>query len=85
VQLASPILYETMPRRFDPSVARVVDVVSVASPSAAEAIWNVPGLPRAAALGPTTAAALRRCRIEPWLEVRNATFEDYAGAIAAKL
>jgi uroporphyrinogen-III synthase len=85
VEMSAPILYETAPRPFDLMAARSVDVVSVCSPSAAEAISSVPKLPRAAALGPTTAAALRRLGIDPWLEVRNATFEDYAAGIAERV
>src|SRR5438477_360277 len=40
---------------------------------------------RVAALGPTTAGALRRLGIDAWVEVRDATFEEFAGAIAGKL
>ena len=85
VEVAAPVLYESAPRPFDPFMARGVEVVTVASPSAAEAISTVPGLPRAAALGPTTARALRGRKIEPWLEARDATFEDFASAIAEAL
>ncbi len=86
VRLVAPVLYETDERRFDPRVAREVDVVSVASPSAVEVICEVvDGLGRVAALGPTTAAALREYGVEPWLELKNATFEEYAGAIAEKV
>jgi uroporphyrinogen-III synthase len=85
VDMSSPILYETAPKPFDLITARRVDIVTVCSPSAAEALSSVPQLPRAAALGPTSAAALRRFGIEPWLEVRNATFEAFAGAIAEKV
>jgi uroporphyrinogen-III synthase len=85
VRLVAPVLYETEERRFDPRVAREVDVVSVASPSAAEVVCEVvEGLGKVAALGPTTVATLRDFEIEPWLEVKNGTFEDFAGAIAEK-
>jgi uroporphyrinogen-III synthase len=85
VSMEAPVMYETVSRPFDFYVTQRSDVVTVASPSVAEALQGVPMLPRAAALGPTTGAALRRCRIEPWLEVRDATFEGFARAIAGRV
>jgi uroporphyrinogen-III synthase len=85
VEIVALVLYETVPRPFDPSIAQGMDVVTVASPSAAHAIANIPALPRAAALGPTTAGALRRSGIEPWIESRDATFAGFARAVAEGL
>src|SRR5262249_5569815 len=58
VEISSPVLYETVARAFDLYVTQRSDVVAVASPSAAEALKDVPMLPRAAALGPTTAGGV---------------------------
>ncbi len=80
VQILSPVLYETVSRRFDRSVSHRVDIVSVASPSAVEAIGPVK-LPFAS-IGPTTSTALRRIGIEPSVEAPESSFEALAAAIA---
>jgi uroporphyrinogen-III synthase len=85
VEISSPVLYETVARAFDLYVTQRSDVVAVASPSAAEALKDVPMLPRSAALGPTTAGALRRIGVEPWLEMREAGFEEFARGIAERI
>ncbi|MEK7710927.1 MAG: uroporphyrinogen-III synthase [Planctomycetota bacterium] len=81
VELLAPVLYETCARAFDRRVIDRVDVVSVASPSAVEAIGVVAR--RYASIGPSTSAALRRIGVEPWVEASERTFEGLAGAIAA--
>lgn len=80
VELTSPVLYETCPRDFDSGVIKRVDVVSVASPSAAEAI-GVVDLPYAS-IGPSTSAALRLIGIEPWIEAPQRSFQSLARSIA---
>jgi uroporphyrinogen-III synthase len=85
VRLLAPILYETTPRDFDRSIVRRVDIVAVASPSAAEALADLRTHLPCASIGPTTSTALRRHHIQPWLEASPHTFVALAGAIAAKL
>ena len=82
VTVISPVLYETFPRPFDRGVIERVDVVTVASPSAVSAIGALE-LPFAS-IGPTTSEALRRLRVEPWVEAAERSFESLAAAIAAK-
>lgn len=82
VELTSPVLYETRPRRFDRAVIRRVEVISVTSPSAVGVI-GVVQLPYAT-IGPTTSASLRRIGIEPWLEAPKRSFKFLADAIAAR-
>jgi uroporphyrinogen-III synthase len=84
VELLAPVIYETSARAFDRGQLHRADVVTFTSPSAV-AEGAGPGLKRPAAIGPTTAAALRRHGQEPWLECRGADFEEFARAIAAKL
>jgi uroporphyrinogen-III synthase len=81
VTILSPILYETAARAFDRGVIHRVDAISVASPSAVEAIGPLQ-LPFAS-IGPATSEALRRLGIEPWVEAPRRTFEALAEAIAA--
>jgi len=80
VELLSPILYETAPREFDGSVIDRIDVVSVASPSAVNAIGPIDK--PFASIGPTTSAALRNIGIEPWIESPRPDFTSLANAIA---
>lgn len=80
VELLSPVLYETVSRAFDRSVIKNVDVVSVASASAVEAVGKV-DLPFAS-IGPSTSKALRNLGIEPWVEAPQRSFESLAAAIA---
>ncbi len=81
IELLSPVLYETCARVFDRGVIGRVDVVSVASPSAVEAIGVIER--HYASIGPSTSAALRRIGVEPWVEALERTFEGLARAIAA--
>jgi uroporphyrinogen-III synthase len=81
VELLAPVLYETCARAFDRGVIDRVDVVSVASPSAVEAVGVVAR--RYASIGPSTSAALRRIGASPWVEASERTFEGLAQAIAA--
>ncbi|MBU0717098.1 MAG: uroporphyrinogen-III synthase [Planctomycetes bacterium] len=80
VELTSPVLYETVPRAFNHDVTGSVDVVSVASPSAVNAIGPV-DLPFAS-IGPSTSTALRQLGIEPWVEAPQPSFESLARVIA---
>lgn len=80
VDLISPILYETTPRDYDRSVVERVDVVSVGSPSAVDAV-GVVNLPFAS-IGPSTTKALQRLGIEPWVEATHRSFASLARAIA---
>jgi uroporphyrinogen-III synthase len=81
IELLAPVLYETCARAFDGGVIDRVDVVSVASPSAVEAIGVVDR--HYASIGPSTSAALRRIGVEPWVEAWEHTFQGLARAIAA--
>jgi len=80
VQLVSPVLYETRRREFDPAVAKRVDVVAVASASAAEAL-GVVDLPYAS-IGPSTSAAIVKLGVRPWVEAPSRSFASLARAIA---
>ncbi|MCH8150220.1 MAG: uroporphyrinogen-III synthase [Planctomycetes bacterium] len=80
VDLISPILYETTSCDYDRSVAKRVDVVSVGSPSAVDAVGAV-NLPFAS-IGPSTTKALKRLGIEPWVEATHRSFASLAKAIA---
>ena len=80
IELLSPVLYETTARPFDHDVIRRVDVVSVASPSAVDAVGRV-NLPFAS-IGPSTSAALQKLGVEPWVEAAERTFASLAAAIA---
>ncbi len=80
VELLSPVLYETLQRRFDRNVIETVEVAAVASPSAVDAIGVVDL--RFASIGPTTSAALRRIGVEPWVEAPEQDFTSLAAAIA---
>lgn len=82
VELLTPVLYETVAAPFDPGVVGRVDVVAVASPSAAAVLTTLTGTPPCAALGSTTAARLRSRGVEPWLECSGAGFEEFAREIA---
>ena len=79
VELLSPVLYETVPRPFNRGVVESVDVVSVASASAVDAIGK---LDRPyASIGPSTSKALRSLGIEPWVEAPLRSFDSLAAAI----
>ncbi len=82
VEMQCPVLYETVTRDFDRSVVERVNVVSVASPSAVQAVGPV-DLPFAS-IGPTTSAALRKIGREPWVEAPTPSFDALATAIAAR-
>ncbi len=95
IELLSPVLYETIARTFDRSVVDRIDVVSVTSPSAVDAIrapsasagsFASAGAPecklRFASIGTTTSAALRQMGIEPWIEAPDPSFKSLARAIA---
>ncbi|UCC31740.1 MAG: uroporphyrinogen-III synthase [Phycisphaerales bacterium] len=82
VELLSPVLYETVSRAFDRNVIKSVDVVSVASASAVEAVGKV-DLPFAS-IGPSTSKALRDLGIDPWVEAPQRSFESLAAAIAGQ-
>lgn len=82
VELLSPVLYETVPRPFDRDVVKRVDVVSVVSPSAVDAVGPV-DLP-VASIGPSTSAAIRGLGIEPWVEAPERSFTSLADAIARR-
>lgn len=94
VEIVSPILYETHSRDFDRSVIERVDVVSVTSPSAVDAICSaVEGMEdlrriltglRFAGIGPTTSASLRRHGLKPWVEASDRSFPALAQSIASK-
>lgn len=79
VELLCPVLYETVARGFDRSVVERIDIVSVASPSAAEAVGRVDR--PYASIGPTTSAALRRLGVEPAVEAAERSFEGLARGI----
>ena len=80
VELTSPVLYETVPRSFNRDITEGVDVVSVASPSAVNAIG--PAELPFASIGPSTSTALRQLGIEPWVEAPQPSFESLARIIA---
>ena len=80
VSVLSPVLYETIPRAFDPTTVERADVVAITSPSAVDALGAV-DLP-CASIGPTTSAALRARGVEPWVEAAEPSFESLAAAIA---
>jgi len=82
IEMISPVLYETVSRPFDRTVIERVDVVSLASPSAVNAIGPV-DLPFAS-IGPTTSKALRAIGSEPWVEAPDRSMESLAEAIAAQ-
>ncbi len=84
VELTTPILYLTIPRKFDASVLDRTDVIAVTSPSAVTALYSAKlnlGAHRFASIGPTTSAALRQVNIEPWLEAPHRSFESLSSAI----
>ena len=80
VEIISPILYETIQREFDKDMVARTDIVSVASPSAVEAVGVVER--PYASIGPATTAALRRFGITPVVEAPERSFESLARAIA---
>lgn len=82
VEIISPVLYETVSRPFDRQVIKRVDVVTVASPSAVNAIGPI-ALPFAS-IGPTTSKALRALGREPWVEAPARSMESLAEAIGAQ-
>jgi len=79
VEIISPVLYETTPREFDRTVVERVDIVTVVSPSAVEALDAV-DLPFAS-LGPTTTKALRKLKIKPAVQAKQRNFASLAAAI----
>jgi uroporphyrinogen-III synthase len=85
VEVSSPILYDTVPRPFDPSIAGRTDAVSLTSPSAVRAIATLPDLPRCASIGPTTSASLRAAGLRVWVESPNPDFRTFAQVLAQAL
>ncbi len=83
IEMISPVLYETTAREFDQDAVKRVDVVSVASPSAVNAVGPL-DLPFAS-IGGTTSAALRKLGVEPWVQAAKPDFEALAAAIAAQV
>ncbi len=87
VELTSPVLYETLPRAFDESVADRIDAACVTSPSAVDAM-NTSDIDmcaiRLASIGPTTSARVRAVNLEPWLEAPHSNFAALAAAIAER-
>jgi uroporphyrinogen-III synthase len=87
VAVTSPVMYETLPRSFDVSILNRVDVITVVSPSAVDAIHQRRALNQIrqpfAAIGPATADALRRAGVEPSLMAAKPSFDSLADAIAA--
>ena len=84
VELVSPVLYETTPRKFDAGVLDRVDVIAVTSPSAVTALHSARlklDAHRFASIGPTTSTALREINLEPWLEAADRSFDSLAEAI----
>ncbi len=82
VEMISPVLYETVAREFDRSVIERVDVVSVASPSAARAVGKMDK--PFASIGPSTTRALLEMGITPWVEAPERSFASLARAIARR-
>lgn len=81
VRLESPVVYETLPRDFDRSVEPRVDVVALASPSAARALGHT-ALP-VASIGPTTSGACRALGMSVTYQASTPTFDALAAAILA--
>lgn len=84
VELVSPVLYETTPRKFDASVLDRIDIIAVTSPSAVTALHSAKlklDAHRFASIGPTTSAALREINLEPRLEAPHRSFDSLAEAI----
>ena len=82
VEMISPVLYETVAREFDRSVIERVDVVSVASPSAARAVGRMDK--PFASIGPSTTRALGEMGITPWVEAPERSFASLARAIVRR-
>ncbi len=80
-QVTCPILYETKPRDVDPLGADKVDIIAIASASAARAVGLI-NLPYAS-IGPSTTSTLRGMGIEPAVEAPDRSFSSLASAIAA--
>jgi len=80
IRLESPVLYHTRPRQFDRSIIDRIDVVAVASASAARAIGPV--TKPVASIGSKTSAALRSLGMEVAVQARMPKFEALADAIA---
>lgn len=80
VELRSPVLYDTLPRTFDATAVRDVDIAVVASPSAVRAIGDL-AVPLAS-IGRVTTAAIERTGRTPVVEAPYPTFEQLAQAVA---
>ncbi len=80
VSLRCPTLYETVARQYDRTIVERVDLVAVASASAARAVGRA-ALPFAS-IGPKTTAALRDIGIDPVTEAPDRSFQSLAEAIA---
>lgn len=80
VQLRAPVLYDTVPRTYDRTVAQRAVIAAVASPSAVDALGDI-AIPLAS-IGRTTSAAIRRHGLEPVVEAASPGFEPLAEAIA---
>lgn len=81
IKLESPVMYETVAHQFDRTVIDRVDVVSVASPSAVEAVGAVDR--PFASIGPATTSALNAIGVTPKIEAPERSFRSLAQAIAA--
>ena len=83
-ELTAPVLYETRARPFDPDVAGRADIAALASPSAVHAVLDRLGsLPcPAAAIGPTTSAAVHKAGGTLLVESPRPGFDALAEAIA---
>lgn len=80
ITLESPVLYHTRPRQFDRSIIDRVDIVAVASASAARAIGRVAiGV---ASIGPGTSAVLRTLGFAVAVEAESPRIDALAEAIA---
>ena len=80
VEVRCPILYDTLPRAFDRSVAQRATIAAVASPSAVKALGDI-DIPLAS-IGRATTAAIRSAGREPVVEPDYPTFENLAQAVA---
>ncbi len=75
-----PVLYETTPRDVNPLVTEKIDIIAIASASAARAVGLI-NLPYAS-IGPSTTSTLRDMGIKPAVEASDRSFSSLAVAIA---
>ncbi len=81
ITLLSPVVYDTAPRDFDRAVIATVDIVAVASASAANAIGPMDR--PVASIGRSTTAALRKIGVTPRVQAAEPSFAALAEAIRA--